>query len=617
MCGIIGYIGDKKVLPILIEGLRRLEYRGYDSAGVAVVRNGSIELRRSAGKLARLEEVLSVHPLDGEYGIGHTRWATHGRPTEENAHPHRDCTGQIVVVHNGIIENYLDLKRQLQKEGHRFITETDTEIVAHLVEREMRQDGLENAVRRALLYLRGLFALVLISADDPNKIVTVRNGPPIVVGLGENEYFVASDIPAVLSHTRDVVFLGDEEMAIITPGGVEFTDYSGRAVSKKSTRVAWDPVMAEKAGYKHFMLKEIFEQPWAVKETVLGRASVESGRVFLQEIEIPDEVLRNIERVVILACGTSWHSALVGKFMIESLARVPVEVDYGSEYRYRDPIVSKNTLAIVITQSGETADTLAALREAKKKGARSIAICNVVGSMATRETDGTIYTHAGPEIGVASTKAFTTQIIALHLLAIYLGQIRGTLTAEAARPHLDALTQLPLLIEQTLKCEPVTEEIARRFYQRSDFLYLGRGINYPIALEGALKLKEISYIHAEGYPAGEMKHGPIALIDEQLPVVTIAPHDHVFEKMIGNVQEAKARGGSVIALTTEARDGGQGIRELLDPAHDFLITVPDSHPLLTPVLMVIPLQLLAYHIAVRRGCDVDQPRNLAKSVTVE
>jgi len=624
MCGIIGYIGGQRVLPILIEGLRRLEYRGYDSAGVAVVRNGTIELRRSAGKLSRLEEVLAVNPLDsgeqplgGEYGIGHTRWATHGRPTEENAHPHRVCTGQIVVVHNGIIENYLDLKRQLQKEGHRFVTETDTEIVAHLVEREMQDDGLENAVRRALLYLRGLFALVLISADDPNKIVTVRNGPPIVVGLGDNEYFVASDIPAVLSHTRDVVFLGDEEMAVITPGGVEFTDYSGRGVSKKSTRVSWDPVMAEKAGYKHFMLKEIFEQPWAVKETVLGRASVESGQVFLQEIEIPDDVLRNIERVVILACGTSWHSALVGKFMLESLARVPVEVDYGSEYRYRDPIVSKNTLAIVITQSGETADTLAALREAKKKGARSISICNVVGSMATRETDGTVYTHAGPEIGVASTKAFTTQIVALHLLAVYLGQIRGTLTADAARPHLEALTQLPLLIEQALKCEPVTEEIAKRLYQRSDFLYLGRGINYPIALEGALKLKEISYIHAEGYPAGEMKHGPIALIDERLPVVTIAPHDHVFEKMIGNVQEAKARGGSVIALTTETRDGGHGIRELLDPAHDFLVTVPDSHPLLTPVLMVVPLQLLAYHIAVRRGCDVDQPRNLAKSVTVE
>jgi glucosamine--fructose-6-phosphate aminotransferase (isomerizing) len=614
MCGIIGYVGTKQVLPILIDGLRRLEYRGYDSAGVAVVREGTIELRRSAGKLARLEEVIAVNPVDGDYGIGHTRWATHGRPTEENAHPHRDCTGRIVVVHNGIIENYLDLKHQLQKEGHVFVTETDTEIVAHLVEREMKDDGLENAVRRALLYMRGLFALVLISADDPHKIVTVRNGPPIVVGLGEKEFFVASDIPAILAHTRDVVFLGDEEMAVITPGGVEFTDYSGRAVSAKSTRVSWDPVMAEKAGYKHFMLKEIFEQPWAVKETVLGRASVESGRVFLQEIEIPDQVLREIERVVILACGTSWHSALVGKFLIETMARVPVDVDYGSEYRYRDPIVSANTLAIVITQSGETADTLAALREAKRKGARSISICNVVGSMATRETEGTVYTHAGPEIGVASTKAFTSQLVALHLLAIYLGQIRGTLDAKDARPHLDSLTQLPLLLEHTLKCDAQMEEIAKKFYQRSDFLYLGRGINYPIALEGALKLKEISYIHAEGYPAGEMKHGPIALIDEQMPVVTIAPGDHVFEKMVSNIQEAKARGASVIALTT---DGNDGIERLLDRAQDSLITVPNAHPLLLPVLMVVPLQLLAYHIAIRRGCDVDQPRNLAKSVTVE
>jgi glutamine---fructose-6-phosphate transaminase (isomerizing) len=614
MCGIIGYIGQKQVMPILIDGLRRLEYRGYDSAGVAVVRDGAIELRRSAGKLSRLEEIIATHPLDGEYGIGHTRWATHGRPTEENAHPHRDCTGRIVVVHNGIIENYLDLKQQLRSEGHRFVTETDTEIVAHLIEREMKDDGLENAVRRALLLLRGLFALVLISADDPNKIVAVRNGPPIVVGLGDGEFFVASDIPAVLSHTRDVVFLGDEEMAVITPSGVDFTDYSGRGVSKKSTRVSWDPVMAEKAGYKHFMLKEIFEQPMAVRETVLGRASAESGRVYLHEIEIPDEVLRQTERIVILACGTSWHAGLVGKFLFESLARVPVEVDYGSEYRYRDPIVSGNTLTIVITQSGETADTLAALREARKKGAGSIAICNVVGSMATRESDGTVYTHAGPEIGVASTKAFTSQLVALHLLAMYLGQIRGTLSPEAARPHIEALTQLPLLLEQALKCDSLTEEIARRFYQRSDFLYLGRGINYPIALEGALKLKEISYIHAEGYPAGEMKHGPIALIDEQMPVVAIAPHDHVFEKMMGNIQEAKARGGSVVALTTSQPNG---IHQLLDPATDFVITVPDSHPLLTPVLMVVPLQLLAYHIAIRRGCDVDQPRNLAKSVTVE
>ena len=502
MCGIIGYIGQKQVLPILIDGLRRLEYRGYDSAGVAVVRDGEIEMRRSAGKLSKLEEVIANDPLEGEYGIGHTRWATHGRPTEENAHPHRDCTGRIVVVHNGIIENYLPLKELLQKEGHTFVTETDTEIVAHLVERESQGDGLENAVRRALLHLRGLFALVLMSADDPHKIVAVRNGPPIVVGLGNGEFFVASDIPAILAHTRDVVFLGDEEMAVVTAAGVEFTDYSGRAVSNKSTRVSWDPVMAEKAGYKHFMLKEIFEQPMAVKETVLGRASAHSGRVFLNEIEIADDVLAQTERVLVLACGTSWHAGLVGKFLIESIARLPVDVDYGSEYRYRDPIVAPNTLAIVITQSGETADTLAALREAKKKGAGSIAICNVVGSMATRESDGTVYTHAGPEIGVASTKAFTSQLVALHLLALYLAQIRGTTTPDQARPHIAGLMQLPLLIEQTLKCEPQTKEIARRVHDRRDFLYLGRGINYPIALEGALKLKEISYVHAEGYPAG-------------------------------------------------------------------------------------------------------------------
>jgi glucosamine--fructose-6-phosphate aminotransferase (isomerizing) len=614
MCGIIGYIGPKDVVPVLIDGLRRLEYRGYDSAGVAVVSDGSVNLRRSAGKLSNLEQVIRLDPISGAYGVGHTRWATHGRPTEENAHPHRDCTGKIVVVHNGIIENYLDLKQELQRQGHTFVTETDTEIVAHLVEREMKDDGLENAVRRALILMRGLFALVLISADDPEKIVAVRNGPPIVVGLGDGEFFVASDIPAILSHTRDVVFLGDEEMAVITRTGVSFTDFFGRPVSKATQRVLWDPIMAEKAGYKHFMLKEIYEQPTAARETILGRVSQDTGKVFLEQMTIGDTELAAIERVTLLACGTSWHAALVGKFLIEQLARIPVEVDYGSEYRYRNPISSPNTLAVVITQSGETADTLAALREAKRDGARSIAICNVVGSMATRETDGTVYTHAGPEIGVASTKAFTSQLVALYLLALRLGQVRGALSLGASKPHVDALLQLPLLLEQALKVAPEIEEVGARFHKRTDFLYLGRGINYPIALEGALKLKEISYIHAEGYPAGEMKHGPIALIDERMPVVTIAPRDHVFEKMIGNMQEVKARGGSVVALTTR---GDDKLASILDPKHDFIIELPHAPELLTPIMMVIPLQLLAYDMAVRRGCDVDQPRNLAKSVTVE
>jgi glucosamine--fructose-6-phosphate aminotransferase (isomerizing) len=614
MCGIIGYIGSKEVVPVLIEGLRRLEYRGYDSAGVAVVHDGAIDLRRSAGKLSKLEDVITLQPITGDYGVGHTRWATHGRPTEENAHPHRDCTGKIVVVHNGIIENYLDLKQELQGQGHKFVTETDTEIVAHLVEREMKDDGLENAVRRALLLMRGLFALVLISADDPDKIVTVRNGPPIVVGLGDKEFFVASDIPAILMHTRDVVFLGDEEMAIVTRTGVEFTDFFGRPVSKATQRVLWDPIMAEKAGYKHFMLKEIYEQPTAARETILGRVSQDSGKVFLEEMKISDAQFAAIDKVTILACGTSWHAALVGKYMIERLARVPVEVDYGSEYRYRGPIVAKNTLAVVITQSGETADTLAALREAKQGGACSLAVCNVVGSMATRETEGTIYTHAGPEIGVASTKAFTSQLVALYLLGLRLGQARGTMSPESSKPHIEALLQLPQLLEQTLKLAPDVEEIAARFHNRTDFLYLGRGINYPIALEGALKLKEISYIHAEGYPAGEMKHGPIALIDERMPVVAIAPLDEVFEKMIGNMQEVKARGGSVIALTTR---GDQKLSAILDAGNDFILELPRAPELLTPIVMTLPLQLLAYDIAVRRGCDVDQPRNLAKSVTVE
>jgi len=614
MCGIIGYIGDKQVVPILIDGLRRLEYRGYDSAGVAVVRNGQIERRRSAGKLANLEQAIHSEPLDGIYGVGHTRWATHGRPTEENAHPHQDCTGKIVVVHNGIIENYLDLKRELQKRGHKFVTETDSEVIAHLLEHESQGDGLEGATRRALLQMRGLFAFVAISSDDPEKIIAVRNGPPIVVGLGDGEFFVASDTPAILSHTRDVVFLGDEEMAVITRRGVEFTNFAGVPVSKATQRVLWDPIMAEKAGYRHFMLKEIFEQPRAAEETMLGRLSAETGKVFIEDLNISEADLRAVTKIALIACGTSWHAALVGKFLIEHFAKIPTEVDYGSEYRYRDFIVDEHTLVVIITQSGETADTLAALREAKRRGARSVAICNVVGSMATREAEGTVYTHAGPEIGVASTKAFTSQLIALEILALYLAQVREVLPPGDAREAIASLLRLPKHMEQALKASAKVEDIAARFSPRSDFLFLGRGINYPIALEGALKLKEISYIHAEGYPAGEMKHGPIALIDSNMPVVSIAPNDHLFEKMLGNIQEVKARGGSVIAVTT---DGHDTLKAILDPSTDAMISLPRVPHTLSPVVMVLPLQLLAYHVAVRRGCDVDQPRNLAKSVTVE
>jgi len=614
MCGIIGYIGSKDVVPVLVDGLRRLEYRGYDSAGVALVDDGHIEVRRSVGKLAQLEEVIHSDPVRGEYGVGHTRWATHGRPTEENAHPHRDCTGKIVVVHNGIIENYLDIKHQLQEEGHEFETDTDTEVVAHLVEREMLSDGLENAVRRALPQMRGLFGLVLIAADDPEKIIAVRKGPPILLGMGDGEFLVASDIQAVLNHTRDVVFLGDEEMAIITRSKVEFTDFSGRSVSKATERILWDPVMAEKSGYKHFMRKEIFDQPWAIQETMFGRFSEEQGAVMLEDLKISDDELRKIEQVVILACGTSWHAGLVGKFLVEQLARIRVDVDYGSEYRYRNPITNPRSLAVVITQSGETADTLAALREAKDKGCRSIAICNVIGSMATREADGTIYTHAGPEIGVASTKAFTSQLVALNLLALHLARVRATVSADEIQRQLEGLTQLPGLIQHTLSCDRAVAAVAKHFYRHSNFLFLGRGINYPIALEGALKLKEISYIHAEGYPAGEMKHGPIALIDENMPVVALLPGGSTSKKMIANVLEAKSRGASIIAVTdTDPKE----FSDILTDGRDHIVTVPPTHPLLTPILQVVPLQLLAYHIAVLRGCDVDQPRNLAKSVTVE
>jgi len=619
MCGIVGYVGNKQVVPVIIDGLRRLEYRGYDSAGIAVVEEGSIAVRRAPGKLRNLEEAIRLDPLDGTYGIGHTRWATHGRPTEENAHPHRDCTGRIVVVHNGIIENYLAIKRQLQSEDHTFVTETDTEVIAHLVEKHLNHgaSNLESAVREAIQGLRGIFAIAVISADDPNKVVTARQGPPIVIGLGQGEYFVASDIPAILHHTRDIFFLGDGEMAVLTEKGAVVTDFEGNPVTYDVQRISWDPIMAEKGGFKHFMLKEVYEQPRAVRETTEGRTSLDTGRIYLEEMDLSEDELRKLTSIKIAACGTAWHAGLATKYMIESLARVPVEVDYASEFRYRDPILDDNTLMMIISQSGETADTLAAMREAKEKGCKTLAICNVRGSMATREANGTILTHAGPEIGVASTKAFTSQMVAGYLFALYLGQLRGHLTADESREHVKQLLELPVKIETLLGQDDTIEELSRQLFRSTDFLYLGRGINYPIALEGALKLKEISYIHAEGYPAGEMKHGPNALIDESLPVVVIATKDEHseasklrYEKTLSNIIEVKARDGRVVAVVTE------GDTEVSDVA-DHVIAIPKASDLLSPILSVVPLQLLAYHIAVRRGCDVDQPRNLAKSVTVE
>jgi glucosamine--fructose-6-phosphate aminotransferase (isomerizing) len=618
MCGIVGYIGNRKAVPIILDGLRRLEYRGYDSAGIAVLNGDNhLSVRRASGKLRNLEEAIRVNPLDGPYGIGHTRWATHGRPTEENAHPHRDCSGEIVVVHNGIVENYLQLKHQLQLEGHKFCTETDTEVVAHLVEKYY-EGNLEDAVRRAVKDLNGVFALGIIASSDPNKIVAARSGPPVVIGLGDGEYFVASDVPAILSHTRDMFFLNDGDLAVLTPEGVHLTDFNGKPVKRQVTHIVWDPIMAEKGGYKHFMLKEIFEQPRAIRDTVLGRVGQESGRVFLDEMDISPKVFREFQSVKIIACGTSWHAALAGKFMIEKLARIPVEVDYGSEFRYRDPIVSKDMLTVVISQSGETADTLAAQREAKQKGSKTLAICNVVGSMITREAAGTLMTHAGPEIGVASTKAFTSQLTALFILGMYLGQVREVLSAEDSIKLVQELVRLPGKLETVLGQTAIYEELEKKLYHSKDFLFLGRGVHFPIALEGALKLKEISYIHAEGYPAGEMKHGPNALIDENLPVVVLATRDPDseesrlrYEKTLSNIQEVKARNGIVIAVVCE------GDEHEVSKIADYLIPIPHTTELLLPILEIVPLQLLAYHIAVRLGCDVDQPRNLAKSVTVE
>jgi glucosamine--fructose-6-phosphate aminotransferase (isomerizing) len=627
MCGIVGYVGPKKVVPAIIEGLRRLEYRGYDSAGIAVgsPTSKTLEVRRAPGKLANLEEVLVQHPIDGTYGIGHTRWATHGRPTEENAHPHRDCTGRIVVVHNGIVENYLELKRELTAQGHKFVTETDTEVIAHLIEQVQKEAekagkpiALEVAVRLAVKRLTGAFALGVLSAAEPDKIVVARFGPPVVIGVGEGESFVASDVPGILHHTRNIYFLADGDMAILTLAGVALTDFDGNPIHREITRILWDPIQAEKGGYKHFMLKEIWEQPRAVTDTTLGRVSLDSGKVFLGEMKLSDKELAEAGSINIAACGTSWHAALTGKYMIERLARLPVDVDYASEYRYRNPIPDAKALGLLITQSGETADTLAAQREMKALGSKTVAICNVVDAMVAREAHGAIYTHAGPEIGVASTKAFTAQLTALFLLALKLGQLRGHLDQAQSVALIEELSRIPGKIEDALRsCTAQCEQLAKDFSTARDFLYLGRGIHFPIALEGALKLKEISYIHAEGYPAGEMKHGPNALIDETLPVVVLATRDETdpasklrYEKTLSNIQEVTARSGRVIAIATE---GDATIGRLVE----HVIPIPPAIELLVPLIEIVPLQLLAYYIAVRRGCDVDQPRNLAKSVTVE
>ncbi len=628
MSGIVGYIGNKRVVPVLLEGLRHLQYRGYDSAGLAVIKDGRLEIRRSTGKLRNLEEAVRLNPVDGAYGIGHTRWATHGAPTEENAHPHRDCNSTVVVVHNGIIENYEELKAELVGEHHRIITETDTEIIAHLIEKYLngaRNSGspasktlhLEDAVRSAVRRLKGAFALAIVSTKDLGKIVAVRQGPPAVIGLGKDEYFVASDVPAIVYHTRDLFFLADGQVAVLTPEGVKLTDFDGNPVSRRVQHITWDPILAEKGGFKHFMLKEIYEQPRAVRDTMLGRVSTETGQVILDEMEISEEEFRAFRQIKIVAAGTSRHAGLAGRVMIERLARVPVEVDYASEFRYRDPLVDPRTLTIIVTQSGETADTIAGQREAQAKGSKTLAICNALGSVAPLEANGAIYTHAGPEIAVGSTKTFSAQLTALFMFACHFGQLRGFLNSGQAKTLIAGLTALPRQLESVLQRDDEFEALARRFYRSTDFLFLGRGVHFPIALEAALKMEKVSYIHAEAYPAGEMKHGPSALISEGLPVVVIATCDWDsadsrvrYERTISNIKEAKARGASIVALVT------QGDQEVIGMA-DHSICLPPAHELLSAILEVVPLQLLAYHTGVLRGCDVDQPRNLAKSVTVE
>jgi glucosamine--fructose-6-phosphate aminotransferase (isomerizing) len=608
MCGIIGYIGSRGATPLLLEGLRRMEYRGYDSAGVAVMNGSGVETRKAAGKISMLEEALDASPIEGDMGIGHTRWATHGVPNECNAHPHIDCKGNIAVVHNGIVENSGTLKKGLLARGHTFSSDTDTEVIAHLIE-EAFDDNLEDAVIEALWQIEGTYGIAVVSSQDRDKIVAARKGSPLLIGLGDGEYYVASDVSAILAQTREVVYLDDGDVAVLTRDGYTILDQRAQQLERGVSKIDWDLDQIERGGFDHFMLKEIFEQPETVENCMRGRLLPEEGTSKLGGLNMTDEMMLKFDNILITACGTSWHSALIGEHMIEELTRIPVEVEYASELRYRNPIISDKTLCIVISQSGETADTLAAMREAKARGARTYGIVNVVGSTIARESDGGIYVHAGPEIGVASTKAFTSQVIALLLFTLKLGRLRN-LSVVQGREIIQSMLELPAKIQEILDRAPEIEKIANEFKDASNFLYLGRGYSFPTALEGALKLKEISYIHAEGYPAAEMKHGPIALIDEKMPVVFIAPHDSVFDKLVSNVQEVKARGGRVIAITS--RD-----EEVLHGKVDYEFRIPGTIDMLTPVLASVPLQLLAYYIAVKRGANVDQPRNLAKSVTVE
>jgi len=608
MCGIVGYVGRRDASTILVDGLRRLEYRGYDSCGIAVMNGGSPQVVRSVGRISGLEEKIQTIPAlpSGDVcGIGHTRWATHGRPSEDNAHPHRDCTGDFVVAHNGIVENYIELRRQLTLEGHLFSTTTDTEVFPHLIE-SCFKGNLEEAVQEALSRVEGVFAIAVISTHDNQKVVAARNGPPLVVGLGEGENFLASDAPALLPYTREMFFLNDGEMVVLRSDSVRVSDFKGRPIHREAEHITWSIDVAERQGYPHFMLKEIFEQPLALRTTLQGRM----GPTLLEEELAPLEVFQQAERICIIGCGTSFHAGLIGKFMIEGLARVPVDVDYGSEFRYRDPIIGPKTIVIAITQSGETADTLGALRDAREKGAFSIAICNVVGSMAARQSDRVLYTHAGPEIGVASTKAFTTQLAILYTFALFMARTRGRLTNEEFNEKVRLLSDLPNQVQQILDQNNEIARLAELVSTYSHALFLGRGVNYPIALEGALKLKEVSYIHAEGYPAGEMKHGPIALIDSNMPVVIVAPQDPLYRKTFSNMEEVRARDSVVIAVASE---GDQDISTVAE----YVMRIPRTDPYLNPLLAIVPLQMLAYHSAIQRGCDVDKPRNLAKSVTVE